>query len=629
MIKRTIILSLIFLIINIQSTAQMNSLEDLKRKYPQMTEFTEQSINLLGYRLMRAGNLYPAIKVLSLNTRLFPQSWNAFDSLGEVFMKAGKRERAIESFRRSLQLNPKNVHGERLLQRLLHPQLAPFTGQFEYYQDFRYHRLTLYIKDGTLMMDEPRHPHIAMMPVEGKQGLYTGTREKKPCRFIFSTEEDGSVNQFQWVQEEITRLVNRHPANILKETYAVEELAADFKQFRHLVEKMPGHTYRFITRQTFNQLFDRQARSINRPLTLQEFYTLLLPLKAAIGCGHCHLDYPGQYRSSVQVHKFPLILTFLNNRCYVVKNLQPKIRIEPFQEIIALNGIKMDQIIDRLKEDISADGYNDHWRTSALASCFQYYYANRYGAPKEFSIDFKNLTNQESQRVVVPALPCRGINYSNRPPSRLGFTINAQMNTAIMRVDSFIYYGKRDKIFFDYIDKAFKKIIQEKPKNLIIDLRGNSGGNPFCASHLLSYIEKKPTVYFSQPYGRYARLARPVPQAENHFTGPIYMLIDGSNFSTSGHFLALVKYHKLATLVGSETGGTFTCNGAVRGFHLKNTRILVKLSIKSYAAAVQGFTANRGIIPDHTVCPNLEDIRKGKDTVLEYTLGMIKRSQKK
>nr|MCU0982767.1 tetratricopeptide repeat protein [Pirellulaceae bacterium] len=49
---------------------------------------------------------------------LFPDSWNAWDSLGEVAAKAGLKEKAVASYRRSLELNPQNkLEGDARLRR--------------------------------------------------------------------------------------------------------------------------------------------------------------------------------------------------------------------------------------------------------------------------------------------------------------------------------------------------------------------------------------------------------------------------------------------------------------------------------------------------------------------------------
>lgn len=47
---------------------------------------------------------------------LFPGSWNEYDSLGEAYLKAGKKELAIENYKNSLELNPKNANAQKLIE---------------------------------------------------------------------------------------------------------------------------------------------------------------------------------------------------------------------------------------------------------------------------------------------------------------------------------------------------------------------------------------------------------------------------------------------------------------------------------------------------------------------------------
>jgi Tfp pilus assembly protein PilF len=49
-----------------------------------------------------------AVAVLKLTAELYPDSANAYDSLAEAFQNSGDRQRALENYRRSLELNPEN-----------------------------------------------------------------------------------------------------------------------------------------------------------------------------------------------------------------------------------------------------------------------------------------------------------------------------------------------------------------------------------------------------------------------------------------------------------------------------------------------------------------------------------------
>jgi tetratricopeptide (TPR) repeat protein len=78
----------------------------------------EEAINRAGYALMTSGKVTEAIELLNMNVRLYPQSWNAYDSLGEAYAKAGKTALAIQNYEKSVQLNPKNDTGVAALKML-------------------------------------------------------------------------------------------------------------------------------------------------------------------------------------------------------------------------------------------------------------------------------------------------------------------------------------------------------------------------------------------------------------------------------------------------------------------------------------------------------------------------------
>jgi tetratricopeptide (TPR) repeat protein len=78
----------------------------------------EIDINDIGYRLIAAKKLGQAIDVLKLNTQLFPESFNTWDSLGEAYALAGKKTEAIENYEKSVKLNPNNESGKTALAKL-------------------------------------------------------------------------------------------------------------------------------------------------------------------------------------------------------------------------------------------------------------------------------------------------------------------------------------------------------------------------------------------------------------------------------------------------------------------------------------------------------------------------------
>lgn len=71
----------------------------------------EREINWLGYDFLRAdfeGHERLALEVFKINTLLYPNSFNVYDSYGEALLKSGKKEQAILMYKKSLSIKPDN-----------------------------------------------------------------------------------------------------------------------------------------------------------------------------------------------------------------------------------------------------------------------------------------------------------------------------------------------------------------------------------------------------------------------------------------------------------------------------------------------------------------------------------------
>ncbi len=91
---------------------------DLKVAQPAAYNFDEGELNALGYQLIRTKKFTEAIHIFQLNIEAYPQSSNAYDSLGEAYIDAGNKAEAIANYEKSIQLNPKNRNGALILQKL-------------------------------------------------------------------------------------------------------------------------------------------------------------------------------------------------------------------------------------------------------------------------------------------------------------------------------------------------------------------------------------------------------------------------------------------------------------------------------------------------------------------------------
>jgi CubicO group peptidase (beta-lactamase class C family) len=91
---------------------------ELRRSAPDAYDFAVWQLNSMGYELLRKGDVTAAVEIFRLNVEQFPNDWTVYDSLGEGYWKQGDKPRAIENYRKSLQLNPENDGGRQALSKL-------------------------------------------------------------------------------------------------------------------------------------------------------------------------------------------------------------------------------------------------------------------------------------------------------------------------------------------------------------------------------------------------------------------------------------------------------------------------------------------------------------------------------
>jgi len=85
------------------------------KKEPEF-DISESGINNFGYNLMRQSKNDEALKIFKLNTEMYPNGFNTWDSLGECLLILGKTEEGIIAYKKALELNPKNKNAETIIE---------------------------------------------------------------------------------------------------------------------------------------------------------------------------------------------------------------------------------------------------------------------------------------------------------------------------------------------------------------------------------------------------------------------------------------------------------------------------------------------------------------------------------
>jgi len=98
--------------------AAIDEFQYLKQAHLAEYKVDENSLNQLGYVLLQRKKIDDAIQVFKLNVQEYPNHWNCYDSLGEAYMNAGQKDLAIQNYEKSVELNPQNENGIKMLKKL-------------------------------------------------------------------------------------------------------------------------------------------------------------------------------------------------------------------------------------------------------------------------------------------------------------------------------------------------------------------------------------------------------------------------------------------------------------------------------------------------------------------------------
>ncbi len=119
--RKSIVEPLLATITDHDAAAAIAHYRRLKATEPEVWNFEESELYNLAYRLLFMKRPLDAVELLKLNAEVFPTSGDVHDGLGEAYLAAGQKDLAIASYRRALELDPKNLNASAKLKMLSTP----------------------------------------------------------------------------------------------------------------------------------------------------------------------------------------------------------------------------------------------------------------------------------------------------------------------------------------------------------------------------------------------------------------------------------------------------------------------------------------------------------------------------
>ena len=438
--------------------------------------------------------------------------------------------------------------------------------------------------------------------------------------------------------------------NIKEPTYSVQQLQTDLNLLRSNLESSHPNIYLYTPKARIDVVFDSLLLNINRPMTELEFYRHICLLSSIIKDGHS-LILPSQVISDF--HKanskfLPFKLIIDDNRLLVDMVYSKQSPIKEKAEILSINHISAANIIADLMSRQVRDGYNLTYPIWILNNYFRAYYSYHFGHPEQYIIQYKNSKDIDTAR--IQALSMDSIDYyrklkypdwsnEKRPNEGLSLQFSADNKYAIVKIKDFhkeVLKHQYKQNFKKLISTYFKIIHDNKPNNLIIDLRDNQGGDIEYGAYLLSFLMNQPfhvlnsyyTVHKSMKHftlkassGPCLGIYTPYKRA---YKGTLYVITNGGSFSNSGIVAACLKRYKRAIFVGEETGGSNTVlAGNIKYVNLPNTGIQIQIPTKRYLLEDTLNLAGRGTIPDYPFKQSWGYSINQEDLIMKYIIDKI------
>lgn len=449
------------------------------------------------------------------------------------------------------------------------------------------------------------------------------------------------------------------------QTLNPDEMKADLEVFRKALEAKHPEMYRYTSQKEFSDLFDKTLNSLNSPMNLREFYVTMSPLIVALRCGHTKWLVPGKdmYYPFYEENLFPLDLYFLDDKVFVKGSFAGE-KVPAGGELISLNGEKSFQIRENLFNYLSfGDGYSLGGKYYQLNNFFPGIYSTFYGTSPAYEVEIEK--DGVTGRYNLKGADLGDIrsyqkkDEAEEEPFRFELIDSA---TAWLDINRFFTYPGEAN-YHKFLKNAFREVESSNISDLILDLRGNEGGNENRGIELYRYLAAKPFRYYEKitvkkkeksdikynlpvvyraasifnrnrngvtefTVSRGLRTNKPF---KNSFPGKTWLLVDGQSFSVSTEFASKAKSDKRCIVVGSETSGGYSLNSS--GFftivNLPNSGIDLGIPLMGFHTAVEQEInpPDRGILPDHPVKFSHDHLDDDKDHMLEYVLSLIRKEQ--
>jgi C-terminal processing protease CtpA/Prc len=338
----------------------------------------------------------------------------------------------------------------------------------------------------------------------------------------------------------------------------------------------------------------------------------------------------------------PLSIVVLDSHMYVWKDYSNERLFKQGDEIVAINGMDALDVLNALRKVIPTDGHITSYTDLRIQESFAWIYYLYIGQPQTFEIEATRNSETITGKVQALLRAQQVKNYTAYYPKAETeavesmsdfYTLTFHDHHALLTLKSFDWrlVQKYELDAKDFYKECFAQLNENGVRNLVIDLRNNTGGRNEFAEELVPYIlrDGNEADYLKKSTswkGKTKTHKMPKP-AKGGFNGKIYVLVNGKTYSAAGAMARYLREFADATIIGEETGTRY--EGFVAGSQqmvtLPHTRIKIGIPryVTMFPPSQKQKTSNRGVLPDHEITSTLQDLMEENDPAYELARKLI------
>lgn len=400
------------------------------------------------------------------------------------------------------------------------------------------------------------------------------------------------------------------------QTFSPQELRQDLAEVQAQIERIHPDVEHSVRKADLARAVAGVKRRLDRSMTREEAWSAMAALNPVMADGHLVVTFPGGTGAEIQRHLssggrlFPFdVHVAADGELFIRSGFNGEASALQGRRIDTIDGIPGRQISARFFALINGD--TPALQRALLSVRFPFYYWKLFGDKQSYRLKVAGVESVVEGRSEMP------LAYADRPFEQLFRFEMPNARQAVLTVNQF--YWREKSQFYDFTRDAFARMRAAGTQTLVIDLRGNSGGDDdMWIEGLMPYIATQPFRNGSdyvlkiiegrqkegQKVGDVVRGSQSTyqPQLDNplRFAGKVYVLIGPYTYSSAILFTNAVQDYGFATVVGTGGAARATQSGGTQSVKLSRTQIglVVPRFLLKRPSGAEGLLQPDVLIPD-------------------------------